>query len=97
MKQTRKNHIPAFNGQGSPGRAPVIGEQTIAELASQFEVHPSQIHAWKRALVEGAPGLFGIDPEDFQERAKDAQIDQLYRHIGQLKVERDFLAKRSNL
>ena len=47
-------------------------------------------------LVEGAPGLFGTEQKS-PEKAKDAQIDQLYRHIGQLKVERDFLAERSGL
>jgi len=40
--------------------------------------------------------LFGTDQKS-QEKAKEAQIDQLYRHIGQLKVERDFLAERSGL
>jgi len=74
----------------------VKGEKTVAQLAARYEVHPGQIHAWKRALVEGAPGLFGSEQKS-PEKAKDAQIDQLYRHIGQLKVERDFLAERSGL
>ncbi len=94
MKQTRKKHSPAFKAKVA--LAAIQGDETIAQLAGRFEVHPSQIHAWKRALVEGAPGFFATNQKS-QEKAKEVEIDQLYRHIGQLKVERDFLAERSGL
>ena len=59
MKQIRKKHSPAFKAKVA--LAAFLGEETIAQLASRFEVHPSQIHTWRRALIEGAPGLFGTD------------------------------------
>ena len=57
MKQTRRKHSSAVKAKVALAALP--GEETIAQLASRFEVHPSQVHAWKRALVEGAPQLFG--------------------------------------
>jgi transposase-like protein len=68
------------------------GEETIAELAIRFEVHPTQINKWKRELVAGAVNIFGADPN---KKIKDEKglINQLYQQIGQLKVEKDFLEK----
>ena len=90
MKQNRRKHSPDFKTRVA--MEAIKGQETIAELAIRFEVHPTQITKWKRELVAGAGDIFGADPN---KKIKDEKglINQLYQQIGQLKVEKDFLEK----
>ncbi len=74
----------------------IRGEKTVPELASQYQIHPTVINGWKRKMLEQASQIFEGETKDKQSQEKtQSQIDELYRQIGQLKVERDFLANRS--
>ena len=92
MKQTRKKHNAAFKAKVA--LAAVRGDRTIAELASAFGVHPNQIYSWKKQLLDGAVSVFEGGGAAAEGTVSEAQVDLLYRQIGQLKVENDFLARR---
>ena len=91
MKKSRRRHSLSFKAKIA--LEALNGEETTAELAHRFEIHPSQIHAWKKVLNEGASGIFGSD-HDKKRKDEEGLIAQLYQQIGQLKVERDFLENR---
>jgi transposase len=88
VKKNRRNHSPAFKAKVALEAA--RNEKTTAELAREYGVHANQIGAWKRQLLDNAAGLF--------ESASDKRLDneeevkELHAKIGELMMERDFLA-----
>ena len=85
MKRTRRNHGAAFKSQVA--LAACKGDKTLAELAEQFGVHPTQITEWKRYLLERVADVFGGTAH--KSDAPDLKI--LHAKIGQLALENDFL------
>ena len=85
-RRSRRNHSPAFRAKVA--LAALKGDKTLSELATQFDVHPTQITQWKAQLLERAADLFegGL-------RSTEPPVDLMVLHakIGQLALENDFL------
>lgn len=74
----------------------IKGYYTVSEIASQYGVHPNQVTQWKKQVVEALPDVL----EDKRRKKKEDHEDlvrELYQQIGQLKVELDWLKKKSGL
>jgi len=94
MTNIRKKHGPEFKSKVA--LAAVREEGTVAELSSRFGVPASQIHAWKRTVLEGMASLFVRNHGGTANggTADEALLAPLYEKIGQLTVERDFFSQK---
>jgi transposase len=90
MSKKRKQHGAQFKAKVA--LAALQNEETTAQLASRFDIHPTMISTWKRQLLDSAADLF--DKNQKSRKQVEGQLDELYRQIGQLKVENDFLARK---
>jgi len=68
------------------------GAHTLAELSSKHGVHPNMIAQWKRTAQENLPALFARG-QDRSQKERDEEVKDLHAKVGQLTMERDFLAK----
>lgn len=89
MRRKRRNHSPAFKAKIA--LEALKGDKTLAQLASEYDVHVNQIQSWRNQLKENMVSLFesGVD----QRKDHESEVQALQAKIGQLTMENDFLAK----
>ncbi len=94
MGQKRKRHGAEFKAKVA--LEALKGIKTASELASEFEVHPTQISHWKRQLQQGSREIFSGSQARTEQQQESAQA-KLYEEIGRLKMELDWLKKTAGL
>jgi transposase len=94
MPRTRKNHPPSLKAKVAIEA--IKARRTTAQIAQMFAVHPTQVGGWKRQALAGLPDVFSNGREQIRQQA-EVEKNELYKQIGQLKVELDFLNKRAGL
>jgi transposase len=94
MPAKRKVHTAAFKAQVA--LAAYQGDRTANELAGRYGVHPTLIHAWKKQLVQGAEEIFG-SPARTASADAEARQAELFEQIGRLKMELEWLKKKSGV
>jgi len=93
MSKNRRNHSSNFKAKVA--LEAIKGELTVAEISQKYEVHPTQIAKWKKEVLENITGIFDGKIVSSQVR-DDKEKDELYKQIGKLQVQVDFLERVSS-
>ena len=91
MTAKRKQHSKQFKFKVALAAAKE--DKTVNQLASEYQLHPSQVSSWKKQLLDQGPELFGRPTK--HEKQQTAQEAELYEQIGRLKMELEWLKKKS--
>ena len=94
MSNLRRKHAPAFKAKVA--LEAIKQTKTIPALASEYEVHPTQVKQWKDKLEHQAGQIF-VDPNQHKEEDKDKLIQSLYKQVGKLTIQIDWLKKKLGL
>ena len=91
MRRKQRTHSAVFKAKVA--LAAVREDRTVAEVAAKYEVHPNQVQAWKKQLVESAEEVFGRGGGPSGRFDQEGQVKELHAKIGELAMEKDFLSK----
>ena len=95
MTKTRSRKVYQAEFKAKVALEAVKGRMTINEIAKEFQIHSNQISKWKKQFLESLPGIFDNSRPGRSGEADEELTDQLYQQIGRLKVELDWLKKKS--
>jgi transposase len=88
----RRNHDASFKARVA--LEALKGERTVSELAAAYGVHPTMIHQWKKALLDGAADIFERGGRKAAGEVDEATVRELHAKIGELAVANDFLSRK---
>ena len=88
----RRNHDAGFKARVA--LEAVKGERTVSELAADYGVHPTMIHQWKKALLDGAADIFERGSKKSAVEVDEETVRSLHAKIGELAVANDFLSRK---
>ena len=92
---TRRTHSPEFKARVA--MEAISGRKTLQEIAAEHAIHPIQVSQWKKQLLESASDLFGKGRKDKERGDQQTREAELFQEIGKLKMELEWLKKKSQL